>query len=143
MVCRDFILPEGCKPCLLLSTFQFAKLIVPYRKASASFVINSTQSTAKSEERISVPRFSYLLPQKCSQHINELAVGRRLEKRPSRNVLHETPDKRSQIPFNKGRGNAEFSYHPPVQPLGDEPDTLQVLFDLLHHIRYVTNVSLL
>ena len=30
MVCRDFILPEICKPCLLLSTFQFAKLIVPY-----------------------------------------------------------------------------------------------------------------
>lgn len=31
MVCRDFILPEGCKPCLLLSSFQFAKIIVPYR----------------------------------------------------------------------------------------------------------------
>src|SRR5699024_1482476 len=31
MVCRDFILPEGCKPCLFLTTFQFAKLIVPYR----------------------------------------------------------------------------------------------------------------
>src|SRR5699024_7368873 len=30
MVCRDFILPEGCKPCLFLTTFQFAKLIVPY-----------------------------------------------------------------------------------------------------------------
>ena len=30
MVCRDFILPEICKPCLLLSTFQFAKLILPY-----------------------------------------------------------------------------------------------------------------
>ena len=30
MVCRDFILPEGCKPCLLLSSFQFAKLILPY-----------------------------------------------------------------------------------------------------------------
>ena len=29
MVCRDFILPEFCKPCLLLSTFQFAKLIGP------------------------------------------------------------------------------------------------------------------
>lgn len=32
MVCRDFILPEFCKPCLLLSSFQFAKLIVPYRR---------------------------------------------------------------------------------------------------------------
>ena len=31
MVCRDFILPEFCKPCLFLSTFQFAKLILPYR----------------------------------------------------------------------------------------------------------------
>ena len=28
MVCRNFILPEICKPCL----FIFAKLIVPYRK---------------------------------------------------------------------------------------------------------------
>ena len=32
MVCRDFILPEFCKPCLLLYTFQFAKLIVPYHR---------------------------------------------------------------------------------------------------------------
>ena len=31
MVCRDFILPETCKPCLVLSFFQFAKIIVPYR----------------------------------------------------------------------------------------------------------------
>ena len=31
MVCRNFILPETCKPCLFLSTFQFAKIIVPYR----------------------------------------------------------------------------------------------------------------
>ena len=30
MVCRNFILPETCKPCLFLSTFQFAKLILPY-----------------------------------------------------------------------------------------------------------------
>ena len=30
MVCRDFILPEDCKPCLFLSAFHFAKLIVPY-----------------------------------------------------------------------------------------------------------------
>ena len=30
MVCRDFILPECCKPCLLLYTFQFAKIIIPY-----------------------------------------------------------------------------------------------------------------
>ena len=30
MVCRDFILPEFCKPCLFLSSFQFAKIIVPY-----------------------------------------------------------------------------------------------------------------
>ena len=30
MVCRDFILPEDCKPCLFFSSFQFAKLIVPY-----------------------------------------------------------------------------------------------------------------
>ena len=33
MVCRDFILPEGCKPCLLLFAFQFAKIIVPYPRA--------------------------------------------------------------------------------------------------------------
>ena len=32
MVCRDFILPEGCKPCLLLFAFQFAKIIVPYQE---------------------------------------------------------------------------------------------------------------
>ena len=30
MVCRNFILPEFCKPCLFLSFFQFAQLIVPY-----------------------------------------------------------------------------------------------------------------
>ena len=30
MVCRDFILPEICKPCLFFSSFQFAKLIVPH-----------------------------------------------------------------------------------------------------------------
>ena len=30
MVCRDFILSEICKPCLFLSSFQFAKLILPY-----------------------------------------------------------------------------------------------------------------
>ena len=27
---RNFILPEICKPCLFLSLFQFAKLILPY-----------------------------------------------------------------------------------------------------------------
>ncbi|MCF2671131.1 transposase [Butyricicoccus pullicaecorum] len=32
MVCRDFILPEICKPCL----FIFAKLIVPYRNGYCS-----------------------------------------------------------------------------------------------------------
>ena len=38
MVCRDFILPEFCKPCLFLSSFQFAKIIVPYReKRKAAF----------------------------------------------------------------------------------------------------------
>ena len=31
MVCRDFILPEICKPCLFLSSIQFAQLIVPYQ----------------------------------------------------------------------------------------------------------------
>ena len=35
MVCRNFILPEFCKPCLLLSSFQFAKLIVPYQELQA------------------------------------------------------------------------------------------------------------
>ena len=30
IVCRDFILPEICKPCLFLSFFQFAQFIVPY-----------------------------------------------------------------------------------------------------------------
>ena len=29
-MCRDFIRLEGCKPCLFLSAFQFAKLIIPY-----------------------------------------------------------------------------------------------------------------
>ena len=38
MVCRDFILPEFCKPCLFLSTFQFAKLIVPYQKKKLYYV---------------------------------------------------------------------------------------------------------
>ena len=30
MVCRDFILPEFCKPCLFLYLSQFAQLILPY-----------------------------------------------------------------------------------------------------------------
>ena len=29
-VCRNFILPETGKPCLLFCLFQFAQLIVPY-----------------------------------------------------------------------------------------------------------------
>lgn len=97
---------------------------------------------AKSEERKSVPRFSYLLPQKCSQHIDELAVGRRFGKSSSRNVLQETsvrllpaaPDERSQVPFNGGRGYTEFPSRFPIQPLGDKTDAFWVLFDLLHHI---------
>ena len=32
MVCRNFILPEFCKPCLFLYSIQFAQLIVPYPK---------------------------------------------------------------------------------------------------------------
>jgi len=39
MVCRDFILPEGCKPCLLLFAFQFAKIIVPYPSVSTLAVL--------------------------------------------------------------------------------------------------------
>ena len=35
MVCRNFILPEFCKPCLFLSSFQFAKLIVPYLRSAS------------------------------------------------------------------------------------------------------------
>ena len=40
MVCRNFILPEICKPCLFLSTFQFAKFILPYPalRKSKSFI---------------------------------------------------------------------------------------------------------
>ena len=30
MVCGNFILPEACKPCLFLSSIQFAQLILPY-----------------------------------------------------------------------------------------------------------------
>ena len=37
MVCRNFILPEFCKPCLFLASFQFAKLIVPYREIAESY----------------------------------------------------------------------------------------------------------
>lgn len=32
MVCRDFMLPEICKPCLFLCLFQFAQLIGPVDK---------------------------------------------------------------------------------------------------------------
>ena len=35
MVCHDFILPEFCKPCLFFSSFQFAKLILPYQELTA------------------------------------------------------------------------------------------------------------
>ena len=38
MVCRNFILPEICKPCLFLSTFQFAKFILPYPCTQAEAV---------------------------------------------------------------------------------------------------------
>ena len=30
MVCANFILPDSCKPCLFLSSIQFAQFIVPY-----------------------------------------------------------------------------------------------------------------
>ena len=43
MVCRDFILPEICKPCLFLSVFQFAKLIVPYLRRC--FIVLYTGAT--------------------------------------------------------------------------------------------------
>ena len=49
MVCRDFILSEICKPCLFLSFFQFAKLILPYPTAYAA----STRAAAV------VPRISF------------------------------------------------------------------------------------
>ena len=39
MVCRDFILPECCKPCPFLSSFQFAKIIVPYLKNRSKLCI--------------------------------------------------------------------------------------------------------
>ena len=45
MVCRDFILPEFCKPCLLLYTFQFAKLIVPYHSEGYCLVDLSPNHT--------------------------------------------------------------------------------------------------
>ena len=41
MVCRNFILPEICKPCLFLSTFQFAKLILPYQFMLADMEIQT------------------------------------------------------------------------------------------------------
>ena len=96
----------------------------------------------KSEERISVPRFLNLLPQKCSQHIDELAVGRWFGKCSSRNMFQEAPirllpaapDKRSQIPLNRGRRNAKFPGCFPIEPFGNEPDALWVLSDLFHHI---------
>ena len=31
MVCRDFILPEFCRPCLLLTHFQFVQLVISCR----------------------------------------------------------------------------------------------------------------
>ena len=43
MVCRDFILSEICKPCLFLSSFQFAKLILPYPMAENFFSILKTE----------------------------------------------------------------------------------------------------
>ena len=43
MVCRDFILSEICKLCLFLSSFQFAKLILPYPMAENFFSILKTE----------------------------------------------------------------------------------------------------
>ena len=44
MVCRDFILPEFCKPCLFLSSIQFAQLIVPYLLFCASAAMSKEKS---------------------------------------------------------------------------------------------------
>ena len=37
MLYRNFILPEFCKPCLFLSSIQFAQFIVPYRRKHSGF----------------------------------------------------------------------------------------------------------
>ena len=42
MVCRNFILPETCKPCLFLSAFQFAKLILPDLNKSVHLLVLSS-----------------------------------------------------------------------------------------------------
>ena len=46
MVCRNFILPEFCKPCLFLSSFQFAKLIVPYPSSALLTCLRPKWATA-------------------------------------------------------------------------------------------------
>jgi len=51
MVCRDFILPEFCKPCLFLSSFQFAKIIVPYPAAEKKLIAAQHREKQLEHER--------------------------------------------------------------------------------------------
>ena len=57
MVCRDFILPEFCKPCLFLSSIQFAQLILhylavsPYLKFYQRIYLKSLQKENKYKQK--------------------------------------------------------------------------------------------
>ena len=51
-LCRNFILPEFCKPCLFLSSFQFAKLIVPYLNADEHRAANWDKNAQVSQTLI-------------------------------------------------------------------------------------------
>ena len=57
MVCHDFILPEGCKPCLLLSSFQFCET---YSTLSAISIAKQTPGIQGSTNELnnSLPLFS-------------------------------------------------------------------------------------
>ena len=51
-LCRNFILPEFCKPCLFLSSFQFAKFIVPYLNADEHRAANWDKNAQVSQTLI-------------------------------------------------------------------------------------------
>ena len=47
MVCANFILPDACKPCLFLSSIQFAQFILPYPPNPATMVEFSAALTKR------------------------------------------------------------------------------------------------
>lgn len=59
MVCGYFIIPECCKPCLFLSIFQFAQLIIPYPCSAERADAQPGETRLLARDKPS--RFSYVI----------------------------------------------------------------------------------